>query len=162
MRGRGVWRKGRVMLSGRRGRSLATGIETTMLDDQLTSVRYRNFMSFADEEVELGDLVVLVGPNGSGKSNFIEGLRFLRDALRLGLDAAITNRGGIDYIRRKQSRDRLPVEIEVDGTCFKPSPYSYGLSIKAMADGEWEVAEERCTVVHVIGAASASRETDRT
>ena len=138
------------MLSGGRGHLLATGIETTMLDDRLTSVRYRNFMSFADEEVELSDLAVLVGPNGSGKSKFVDGLRFLRDALRIGLDAAVTNRGGIDYIRRKQSRDRLPVEIEVEGMA-SDQPFSYGLSITAMADGEWEVAEERCSAARERG-----------
>ena len=129
------------MLSGGRGHLLATGIETTMLDDRLTSVRYRNFMSFADEEVELGDLVVLVGPNGAGKSNFIEGLRFLRDAITIGLDAAITNRGGIGQIRRKlphgRRRDvKIGIEAVVDGSRF-----SYEVAISASARGDWRLGE---------------------
>ncbi len=118
-----------------------------MLDHRLTSVRYRNFMSFADEEVALGDLVVLVGPNGSGKSNFIEGLRLLRDALRLGLDTAITNRGGIHYVRWKQALKRLPVEIELEGVA-SGRPFSYRLSIAVTGDGDWQVASEHCSVVH--------------
>ena len=56
-----------VAYAVRQTRALARdGIGTSMLDDRLTSVRYRNFMSFADEEVELGNLVVLGGPERSG------------------------------------------------------------------------------------------------
>ena len=117
-----------------------------MLADRLTSVRYRNFMSFADEEVELGDLVVLVGLNGSGKSNFIEGLRFLRDALTIGLDAAITNRGGIGQIRRKlphgRRRDvKIGIEAVVDGSRF-----SYEVAISASARGDWRLGSETCRI----------------
>ena len=136
-----------LMLSGRRGRSLAAGIETTMLDDRLTSVRYRNFMSFADEEVELGDLAVLVGANGSGKSNFIEGLRFLGDALTIGLDAAVTNRGGIGQVRRKLPNGGRPHDVEigvealVDGFRF-----SYELAISASASGDWRLGNEACRI----------------
>ena len=122
-----------------------------MLDDRLTSVRYRNFLSFADEEVELGDLVVLVGPNGSGKSNFVEGLRFLRNAVMIGLDAAVTNRGGIEYVRRKQARNRLPVRIAVEGVAFGQR-FSYGLSISAMTGGDWKVADERCSIAQSHGS----------
>ena len=41
-----------------------------VLDDQLTSVRYRNFMSFADEAVELGDLVCTGGRKRFGQEQF--------------------------------------------------------------------------------------------
>ena len=117
-----------------------------VLDDRLTSVRYRNFMSFADEAVELDDLIVLVGPNGSGKSNFIEGLRFIRDALRNGLDTAIANRGGIELVRRKRpdGRGRPPVvEIAIEGM-VSGHPFTYDLSIAASAGGDWHVRRERC------------------
>ena len=117
-----------------------------MLDNRLTRVQYRNFMSFADEEVDLGDLIVLVGPNGSGKSNFIEGLRFLRDALRIGLDTAVANRGGIELVRRKRpgGRGRPPdMEIRIEGMAANQR-FSYGVSIAARAGGDWHVRSERC------------------
>ena len=147
------------MLSGRRGQLLATGIGASMLADRLTSVRYRNFMSFADEEVELGDLVVLVGLNGSGKSNFIEGLRFLRDALTIGLDAAITNRGGIGQIRRKlphtgRRRDvKIGIEAVVDGSRF-----SYEVAISASARGDWRLGSETCRIESGTGEVGGFRQ----
>jgi ABC-type multidrug transport system fused ATPase/permease subunit len=50
--------------------------------------------------VILGPLTALVGPNGSGKSNLVDALRFLADALRMGLEAAVNKRQGIAAIRR--------------------------------------------------------------
>jgi recombinational DNA repair ATPase RecF len=45
------------------------------------SVVLENYKSIARCDVSLGPLTVLVGPNGSGKSNFVDGLRFVADAL---------------------------------------------------------------------------------
>ena len=94
-------------------------------------------------------MFVLVGANGSGKSNFIEGLRFLRDALRNGLDTAIANRGGIELVRRKRpgARGRPPVvEIEIEGL-VSGRRFSYAVSIAAKTGGDWHVRSERCRVV---------------
>ena len=86
-----------------------------MPDSRITGLSYSNFMSYARAEPALDDLVVLVGPNGAGKSNLVEGLRFLRDALGHGLDAAIADRGGIGQVRRKLPRGRPPdVELGVE------------------------------------------------
>lgn len=115
-----------------------------MLDSRISRLRYRNFMSFADESPTLDDLVVLVGPNGAGKSNFVEGLRFLRDALTIGLDSAITKRGGIDLIRRKLPAGRPPdMEIGVDGLA-DGTRFSYQVTIGAVEGGEWLIKGERC------------------
>ncbi len=51
----------------------------------------------------LGDLTALVGPNGSGKSNFCDVFRFIADALKIGLEAAVDKRHGISAIRRWSS-----------------------------------------------------------
>lgn len=40
-------------------------------------VRFRNFMSLADVDVDLERLTVLVGPNGAGKSSVLRGLHLL-------------------------------------------------------------------------------------
>ena len=44
-------------------------------------VRVRNFKSIVDVTVDLSPVTVLVGRSGTGKSNFVEAVRFLRDAL---------------------------------------------------------------------------------
>lgn len=44
-------------------------------------VRVQNFKSVVDVSVDLSPVTVLVGRSGTGKSNFVESLRFLRDAL---------------------------------------------------------------------------------
>lgn len=123
--------------TGSRGRN-------TMLDERLTSVRYRNFRSFLDERVQLGDLTVLVGPNGAGKSNFVEGLRFLRDALR-GLDEAMLQRGGIGNVRRKVSHGGRPpdLEIGVEAT-IGDARFSYSVTIGTVAGGDWRLKRETC------------------
>lgn len=43
----------------------------------LTSVALRNFRGFADHEIPLRDLTVVVGRNNAGKSTLVEGLRLL-------------------------------------------------------------------------------------
>ncbi len=47
---------------------------------KLKSVRIRNFRSFKDETIELGDYNCLIGPNGSGKSSVLVALNvFFRE-----------------------------------------------------------------------------------
>ena len=58
----------------------------------LTRVTIENFKSIAFCDVKLGPLTFLVGLNGAGKSNFIDALRFCRDALRGPLDQAFASR----------------------------------------------------------------------
>jgi predicted ATPase len=85
-----------------------------MLNNRITKVTVHNYRSLGDVSVELDDLTVLVGPNGSGKSNFLDVLRFVKDALQRGLDAALIahDRGGIGSIRRYSSKGR-PYDISI-------------------------------------------------
>ena len=43
----------------------------------ITSLRLKNFKSFADETLPLGPFTVIVGANASGKSNIRDAFRFL-------------------------------------------------------------------------------------
>ena len=71
-----------------------------MLANRINRVRIKNYRSLADVDMTFEDLTVLVGPNGSGKSNVVDALRFVRDALTLGLENAINvnYRDGIDNL----------------------------------------------------------------
>jgi predicted ATPase len=85
----------------------------------ITRVQIKNFRNLADVDVELGPLTVLVGRNGAGKSTFLDALRFVRDALRLGLDTAISQRGGISALRRWSPRGRtydMEISLELQET----------------------------------------------
>ena len=67
----------------------------------ITKVWAKNFRSIEYAELELDPLTVLVGPNASGKSNLLDVIGLLSDAVRDGLETAITRRGGIDSIGRR-------------------------------------------------------------
>ena len=64
----------------------------------IKSIRVKNFKSFKDVEVHLGNFNVLIGANASGKSNFIHIIEFLRDIQRHGLENAISLQGGPEYL----------------------------------------------------------------
>ena len=77
----------------------------------ITHVQVKNFRSLADVDVKLGALTVLVGRNGTGKSAFLDVLRFVRDALRIGLEDAIIDRHGITALRRWAPHKPFQIEI---------------------------------------------------
>ena len=62
-------------------------------------IRAKNFKSFKELDVELGNLNILIGANASGKSNFVEIFKFLRDIKNSGLENAISLQGGVEYLR---------------------------------------------------------------
>ncbi len=65
------------------------------------SLHIQRFKSLADVHLEnLTPATVLVGQNAAGKSNIVEAIKFLVDALRDGLDNAITTHEGIEVIRQ--------------------------------------------------------------
>ena len=97
----------------------------------------RNFKSLADVDVSLVPPTVLVGRNGAGKSAFVDVLRFVRDAVRDGLDKALTERQGIEAVRR-WGRTR-PFQIEIEMSLERG--VTYGL-ILASSGGEGIVKRE--------------------
>ncbi|MFF3391707.1 AAA family ATPase [Streptomyces sp. NPDC002669] len=67
----------------------------------ITRVRIENYKSIAHCDVQLGPFTVLLGLNAAGKSNFLDALRFVRDAVSRGLPEAVGERGGlVDVLRR--------------------------------------------------------------
>ncbi|WP_338702291.1 AAA family ATPase [Streptomyces sp. Q6] len=74
----------------------------------VTRVRIENFKSIASCDVSLGAFNVLLGLNAAGKSNFLDALRFVRDALASGLGPAVDARGGLLNVLR---RDPEPADL---------------------------------------------------
>lgn len=64
-------------------------------------LRVSNYRSLArDVEINFEPLTVFVGQNGSGKSNVLDALLFVSHALQMGLAGAVTQRSGIEAVRR--------------------------------------------------------------
>ena len=109
---------------------------------RIAKVWAKNFRSIESAELELGPLTVLVGPNASGKSNLIDILGFLGDAARLGLETAVTRRGGIDSVGRKSPTGKVLgpeigfVYISERGTL------NYSVALSRRAKGEYRVKRE--------------------
>lgn len=82
----------------------------------IIKIRVKNFKSFKDTEVKLGNFNVLIGANASGKSNFVNIFKFLRDIANSGLDNAISMQGGVEYLRNMNigSSENLSISIVTD------------------------------------------------
>lgn len=111
----------------------------------ITRVRVKNFRGLADVDVTLGPLTVLVGRNAAGKSTFLDVLRFIRDAVRFGLEAATTNRGGITSILRWHPTDKpdikITLTIEEEGFWGE-----YLIGVSSDQDGDYFINSEICRV----------------
>ncbi|MET9430466.1 AAA family ATPase [Streptomyces sp. NPDC003036] len=67
----------------------------------ITRVRIEDYRSIAHCDVALGRITVLLGLNAAGKSNFLDALRFVRDALVSGPAEAVAARAGWDEVLRR-------------------------------------------------------------
>nr|WSZ18922.1 AAA family ATPase [Streptomyces canus] len=82
----------------------------------LTRVQVENYRSIAFCDVRLGPLTVLAGPNAAGKSNFLDAIRFIRDALNSSPGQALESRGGLQEVLHRdasgQHADRFRIRLE--------------------------------------------------
>lgn len=119
----------------------------------LSHLTLRNWRSFKNLDVPLGQRLVIIGPNASGKSNLLDAVRFLRDLARPGggLQDAITSRGGLSRVRclfaRNNNRGHVTVEVQVaDGD--REDSWSYRLSFKAEPAGRRRLVITEEVVTH--------------
>ena len=110
----------------------------------ISKVTLRNYKSIASCQVDLKALTFLVGPNGSGKSNFLDGIRFVADALRTSLDHALRDRGAIKEVRRRSGGHPNHFAIRLDFTLTSGAIGHYSFRIGAKPSGGFEVQNEEC------------------
>lgn len=81
---------------------------------QILNVTFGAFKSLYDVSCDLSDFTVITGPNGAGKSNLADGLNFISEAYRNGLEIAVARAGGYDSIaHRRSGRARAPISVSV-------------------------------------------------
>jgi predicted ATPase len=84
---------------------------------RITRLKLTNWRNFRSLDIAIGDVTYVLGPNASGKSNLLDVFRFLRDVCKPrggGLQAAVSDRGGISRLRCLHARQNPAVRIEVD------------------------------------------------
>jgi predicted ATPase len=93
----------------------------------ISRVRIDNYKSIAHCDVTLGRFTVLLGLNAAGKSNFLDALRFVRDALVKGPEEAVAARGGWGEVLRRVPEPAtsctIGVEFQLDLIEDDPGPW---------------------------------------
>ncbi len=92
------------------------------------------------------ELTVFVGQNGSGKSNIVDMFRFISDAMKIGLEGAITKRHGIKTIRRWSSGHPLIISFKID-LKNKDIQGTYEFEITSHKIHEYAVKSEKAYVI---------------
>ena len=119
---------------------------TSTMSPFITRVVIENYKSIASCDVRLGSLNVLVGLNGSGKSNFLDALRFVRDACNLSLGAAVQERGGIDEIRHRPSDSETLIGLRLEFRLPHGPTGHYAFRLHVRQSGGYSVQEEECVI----------------
>jgi predicted ATPase len=106
-----------------------------------------NFRSLGEGvSLEFDRFTALVGPNGSGKSNLVEALRFVSDAMQMGLPGAVTHRNGIGAVRRWSGGHPFNVSIRLDLVLDAGRPASYAFELQGDSAEEYKVQSEEAQV----------------
>ncbi len=83
----------------------------------ISRIHISNFRSFDDVEIELGNFNVLVGANASGKSNLLQALKFIQDIKNSGLENAISELRGFNFLKNVNIQKNTLTLIKLN---FKP------------------------------------------
>jgi len=116
---------------------------------KLNSYTVRHYKSLSEVKVDFHpNVTLIVGPNSVGKSNFVDAMRFIRDAAKDGLDHATVSRGGITRVRQQTQGGGRPFNLafEVHTTQtfseLPPEPCFYALEITSLKGGEYRIERE--------------------
>ena len=115
----------------------------------LNALHVSNYRSLGKNvSITFGGFTVLVGPNGAGKSNVMDALRFVADAMQMGLSGAISTRQGIGAVRRWSDGRPFDVTIQLEMT-LSEGPAHYAFELTGSAANEYEVKLEWARVTHL-------------
>jgi predicted ATPase len=122
---------------------------------KITRVALTNYKSIAACDVPLGPLTILVGPNGAGKSNFIDALRFCRDALRTPLDQVFAKRNtNLHDLLHRSPANPDSLEMCFDFTLGDDETTGfYSFVIGRQSPRGFEVRREKCVIQALDGRA---------
>ena len=117
----------------------------------LKSAQIRHYKSLDNVHIEFSNpITVLVGPNAVGKSNVVDCLRFVRDAVAIDLEHAVSKRGGIARVRQysKTKPFKLSVHLDLIGHGDPDSEQEfYEFSIQSETGSNFAVDSEKCAYV---------------
>lgn len=122
----------------------------------LSSLKVQHYKSLDDVTVNFApDVTVVVGPNGVGKSNFVDVLRFLRDAVTGDLEHAVTKREGIQ--RLLQTYKTKPYKISIESSFLSPSIEDYCVGhykfrLSAVGKSNYAVESEGAMLIPLSGS----------
>jgi predicted ATPase len=110
-----------------------------------------NYKSLGSNTIlDLGRFTTLVGQNGAGKSNIIDVFKFISDAMKIGLEGAITKRHGIKAVRKWSSGkpNNIFIKLEIDDIAFKAF---YSFDIASHSKHEYIVKHENAKIIQTDG-----------
>ena len=114
---------------------------------RITRVALRNYKSIATCDVPLGPLTILVGPNGAGKSNFLDAMRFCRDALRTPLDQVFAKRyTNLHHLLHHSPTDPDSLAMRFDFVLDRRQQGHYSFEIGLQSPRGFEVRQETCII----------------
>ncbi len=115
---------------------------TTEVKGKCVRIRHltlKNWRTFKNLSIPVGQRLVIIGPNASGKSNLLDSIRFLRDLAVPGggLQDAVRSRGGLSRIRclfaRNNHHGWVGISVEIgddDG-----ETWTYSISVRSEPRG---------------------------
>lgn len=102
----------------------------------------KNYKSIAACDVRLGPLQFLVGRNGAGKSNFLDALAFVRDAVAVSLEYAISVRYGVNQVRRRSAGHSQNFGIRLEFNLSDGTKGAFAFELSAKKGQAFHVKEE--------------------
>lgn len=108
----------------------------------IKQISLKNFCSYQELDLELGQLNVIVGRNGSGKSNFLSFFEMVGMASDGELNRYIRNKGGFSYARHLSSQADEGLSWGITLESEYNEELRYDVSLHPMGEAGYSIASE--------------------